>query len=132
VTVKKAPLTEVVSHLLEECRMVLPGIQALFGFQLVSVFNRRFDEVPFPNQVAHVVATGLVALSAGLIMTPAEYHRAVAPEGVTERLVWLSTRLLLASMFLLAVGVSVDFFVIPNPADLLPGCSPGSRLTPAS
>lgn len=27
------PLSEAVTHLLEECRMVLPGIQALFGFQ---------------------------------------------------------------------------------------------------
>jgi len=26
-------LSESVSHMLEECRMVLPGIQALFGFQ---------------------------------------------------------------------------------------------------
>ena len=27
---------------IEEARMVLPGIQALFGFQLVTVFNDRF------------------------------------------------------------------------------------------
>src|SRR5438445_33623 len=32
------------SHLLEECRMVLPGIQALFGFQLIAVFNQGFGE----------------------------------------------------------------------------------------
>jgi hypothetical protein len=27
---------------IEEARMVLPGIQALFGFQLIAVFNERF------------------------------------------------------------------------------------------
>ncbi|TLG71825.1 hypothetical protein [Methylocystis sp. B8] len=27
---------------IEEARMVLPGIQALFGFQLIAVFNNRF------------------------------------------------------------------------------------------
>ena len=26
-------ISDSVSHMLEECRMVLPGIQALFGFQ---------------------------------------------------------------------------------------------------
>lgn len=29
-------LSDSVSHMLEECRMVLPGIQALFGFQLIA------------------------------------------------------------------------------------------------
>jgi hypothetical protein len=26
-------------YILEECRMMLPGIQALFGFQLIAVFD---------------------------------------------------------------------------------------------
>jgi hypothetical protein len=30
----------------EEARMVLPGIQALFGFQLIAVFNQRYTELP--------------------------------------------------------------------------------------
>jgi len=35
-------LSEAAQTLLDECRMVLPGIQALFGFQLIAVFNDRF------------------------------------------------------------------------------------------
>ena len=35
-------LSDSVTHMLEECRMVLPGIQALFGFQLVAVFDSTF------------------------------------------------------------------------------------------
>lgn len=42
--VEKISLSEAVTHLLEECRMVLPGIQALFGFQLIVVFNPTFYE----------------------------------------------------------------------------------------
>lgn len=41
---EKESLSKVASHILEECRMVLPGIQALFGFQLIVVFNSRFWE----------------------------------------------------------------------------------------
>ena len=41
---EKLSLPEATSHLLEECRMVLPGIQALFGFQLIAVFNSRFAD----------------------------------------------------------------------------------------
>jgi Family of unknown function (DUF6328) len=114
VVAKKPDLTDVVSHLLDECRMVLPGIQALFGFQLVAVFNQRFDQIPFAHQAAHLAATGLVAIAAALVMTPAAYHRSVDPEGASERFVRISTRLLLASMVLLAAGVAVDFFVISS------------------
>ncbi|MDQ2943358.1 MAG: hypothetical protein M3R21_06785 [Candidatus Dormibacteraeota bacterium] len=32
------------THLLNEGRMVLPGIQALFGFQLIAVFNQTFSQ----------------------------------------------------------------------------------------
>lgn len=51
-------------HLLEECRMVLPGIQALFGFQLIAVFNQGFAEkLPQATQMVHLAATILSARS---------------------------------------------------------------------
>jgi hypothetical protein len=39
---KKEDISKATSHLLEECRMVLPSMQALFGFQWVAFFNQRF------------------------------------------------------------------------------------------
>lgn len=94
--------------------MVLPGIQALFGFQLVAVFNRRFAQIPYGHQVAHLAATGLVALAAGLVMAPAAYHRSTDPQGASERFGRVSTRLLLFGTVLVAAGVSIDFFVISS------------------
>src|SRR5438552_700853 len=35
---EKESLSQAVSHILEEARTVVPGIQALLGFQLVAVF----------------------------------------------------------------------------------------------
>src|SRR6185312_6704027 len=63
-------------HVLEECRMVLPGIQALFGFQLIAVFNQGFGEkLSQAQQVLHLVALVLTTLSMALVMTPAALHR---------------------------------------------------------
>lgn len=42
--VEPLPLAQAAKLLLEECRMVLPGIQALFGFQLMGVLQARFGE----------------------------------------------------------------------------------------
>ena len=40
--------------------MVLPGIQALFGFQLIAVFIERFKELTEDEQLIHFSATVLV------------------------------------------------------------------------
>ncbi|GAC1499183.1 MAG: hypothetical protein NVS1B6_05210 [Steroidobacteraceae bacterium] len=65
-----------VEHILEESRMVLPGIQALFGFQLIAVFNPRFDDVLGQGaQKLHLGAVILTATAIALIMAPAAYHR---------------------------------------------------------
>jgi hypothetical protein len=111
-TKKKEELPEAVSHLLDECRMVLPGVQALFGFQLVAVFNQRFSDLSFNDQVLHLAAVACVAVSAALVMTPAAFHRQVLPDGISERMLKISTWLLLASMALLGVGIAADFFIL--------------------
>jgi hypothetical protein len=106
-------LDSAAGHLLEECRMVLPGIQALFGFQLIAVFNDGFGEkLSSAQQQLHFVALILVALSAGLVMAPAAVHRQSQQRAVSERFIWLSSWLLLLSMFPLAVGLSLDVYLI--------------------
>lgn len=70
-------LSDSLQLLFEECRTVLPGIQALFGFQLIVV--------PWQRQI-HLVAVVLVAFAIGLIMTPASLHRRMEQGKATTRL----------------------------------------------
>jgi len=101
------------SHLIEECRMVIPGIQALFGFQLIAIFNEGFEQkLAEPVQVVHLVALVLTALSMALVMTPAAIHRIAEPMSVSERFLWMASNLLLAGMVSLALGVALDVFVV--------------------
>jgi hypothetical protein len=110
---EKLPLSKATLLLLEECRMVLPGLQALFGFQLIVVFNNRFAEVlSAPEQRLHLAAIGLVAVAVALIMTPAAYHRQKHTHKATEKFVRISSRLLLWSMPPLAVSLCLEFYLI--------------------
>jgi len=110
---EKLSLPEATTHLLEECRMVLPGIQALFGFQLIAVFNSRFaDDLAFAEQVLHLIAIALVALAVALVMAPAAYHRQVGPEDVSDEFIRMASRLMLWSMFPLMTGICLDFYLI--------------------
>jgi hypothetical protein len=110
---EKLSLSKATLLLLEECRMVLPGIQALFGFQLIAVFNNRFAEVlSATEQRLHLLAIGLVAIAVALIMTPAAYHRQKHTHTATEKFVRISSRLLLWSMPPLAVSLCLEFYLI--------------------
>jgi len=106
-------LDKAVEYLLEECRIVLPGIQVLFGFQLATVFTTRFaQDLSAGEQRLHLLAIALVAIAIALIMTPAAYHRQAEPEHASERFIRVSTRLLLASMPPLAVAICLDFYLV--------------------
>ena len=110
---KAESLSDTATHMLEECRMVLPGIQALFGFQLVAVFNSTFwTKLDRSEQVIHYVAIGLVASSVALVMTPAAYHRQAEPMTISKRLLTISTRLLFWSMYPLMSAILLDFYLI--------------------
>ncbi|WP_109014029.1 DUF6328 family protein [Novimethylophilus kurashikiensis] len=111
--IEKVPLVDAFRFVLEECRMVLPGIQGLFGFQLIAVFNDGFSEkLSAGEQALHLLALGLVAVAIALIMTPAAFHRHCGPNQVSDALVALSTRLVLWSMLPLSLGISLDFYLI--------------------
>lgn len=110
---EELPLSKAALYLLEECRMVLPGIQALFGFQLIAVFSNTFSQtLSVLEQQMHLAALGLVAVAAALVMTPASIHRHIGPREVTDRFITISTRLLVVAMYPLAIGISTDFYLI--------------------
>ena len=52
---EELPLSQAVTHLLDECRMILPGLQALFGFQLIAVFNQRFAQDLTPPKASSLL-----------------------------------------------------------------------------
>ena len=95
--------------------MVLPGIQALFGFQLIAVFNQGFGEkLSDVGQMVHLVAIILTTLSMALVMTPAALHRQAEPKEVSERFLWLASNMVLAGMVPLAVAIGLDSYVVAS------------------
>lgn len=105
-------LEEEATHVTDEARMVLPGVQAVLGFQLIAVFNQRFQEFSSGEQIVHLAAFLLVALAMGLMMTPAAYHRQVERGRVSQRFVDLASLLLTVAMLPLIAGLSLDTYLI--------------------
>lgn len=112
-TKKELPLDMAASLILDESRMILPGIQALFGFQLIVVFNDTFTQkLNVFEQRLHLLAIVLVVITTVIIMTQAMFHRQTALQDVEEEFIRVATRLLLISMFPLMASVCLEFYLI--------------------
>ena len=111
-TARPASLEEETRTVIGEARMVLPGIQAFFGFQLIAVFNNRFQDLTHTEQVLHLIALLLLAVSIALIMTPAAYHRIAERGMVSRHFVELASRFLECAMFPLMLSITVDLFLL--------------------
>ena len=107
-----ASLEEETRTTIEEARMVLPGIQAFFGFQLIAVFNNRFQDLTHMEQVFHFIALLMLALSIALIMAPAAYHRIAERGMVSRHFVEIASRFLEFAMFPLMLSITVDLFLL--------------------
>ncbi len=105
-------LSDAIKQLLEECRMVLPGIQALFGFQLVAVLSSGFPPLPAGLKRLHLASTVLTTVAIALVLAPAAYHRQAYPRSISESLLRISSRLLVASMWPLAVGICLELYLV--------------------
>ena len=97
---------------LDEARMVLPGIQALFGFQLIAVFTEGFRRVADVERLAYLGSLLLVTIAIALIMTPAAYDRIVGESRVSRRFVALASRLISIAMVPLMVGIALEIYIV--------------------
>ena len=110
--VERLRLPQAINEVLGECRMVLPGIQALFGFQLVAVTEPVFSKLPDGLKRLHLVATVLTTIAIALVLATPAYHRQVLPRAVSGELLRISTRLLVASLWTLAVSICLDLYLV--------------------
>ena len=109
---QKTDLTTRVKQVLIECRVVLPGAQALLGFQLIIMWMTAFYKIPQAWKLLHLASLMAVAISTILLITPAAYHRIVEQGEDSEMLHHITARLLLGAMVFLALGICGDFYVV--------------------
>jgi hypothetical protein len=101
-----------VDQTLTEARMVLPGAQALLGFQFATFFAERFLALPRVFQMIHLAALGCVALATILLIGTAAHHRLAEHGNATERFYRYASRLVESSLVALAFGMATDLYVV--------------------
>lgn len=107
-------LSEKISMMMIEGRVILPGAQALLGFQFAAFLTNSFEQLPHTAQLVHFGCLASVALSVILLMSPAAYHRLVAYGEDRPDVYRFGSRMILASLAPLSAGLSGEFFVVAS------------------
>jgi hypothetical protein len=107
-----APLHSRIEQMLTEARVILPGAQALFGFQLAIVLTEAFERLLPVPRILHGIALLCVALSVAMLITPAAIHRIVWAGEDSESFLRIGGRITIAALVPLAVGMAADCYVV--------------------
>jgi hypothetical protein len=103
-TTEQTGLHERIDQMLTEASAILPGSQALLGFQLSIVLTQAFERLPTTVKLVHGAALLFVALSIVLLMAPAAYHRIVYKGEDSEEFHRIGSRFVSYSTIPLALG----------------------------
>jgi hypothetical protein len=108
---EEQPLEARLVQALTELRVILPGAQALFGFQFAAILTQAFENLPDVSKWVHLASLSAVAASVIMLMAPAAYHRLAAHGNPEERVLRYTGRMMLCSLGTLSLGMVGDAYV---------------------
>ena len=106
------PLATKVEQLLTEARVIIPGGQALFGFQFIAMLTKGFDQLPHASQLVHTAGLCLIALNVIFLMTPAALHRLSFGGEDSDTFLRLGSLLVITAPLFLALGIAAELYVL--------------------
>jgi hypothetical protein len=101
-------------ELLNELRVLLPGVQMLFAFMLILPFTGAFRETSELQRLVYFGAFLCATAATGLLIAPSAYHRLLFRQGDKERLLWVGNRLAIVGTAFLGLAMAGVIFVVTN------------------
>ena len=102
---KAERLDRELTELVQELRVLLPGVQVLFAFLLTVPFSIGFRSVTGAERVLFFIALSATTVSAVLMIAPSARHRARFRDRDKEAIIVSSNHLTLASTAFLAIAM---------------------------
>jgi O-antigen/teichoic acid export membrane protein len=101
-------------QLLQELRVVLPGVQVLFAFLLAVPFSSRFGEVDQFERDVYFAALLLSAVAVALLMAPSIQHRILFRREQKRYLVNIGSVTTIAGMTALALAIVLSLVLVAH------------------
>ncbi|HYK80836.1 MAG TPA: DUF6328 family protein [Micropepsaceae bacterium] len=100
-----------IEQMLTEARVILPGAQALLGFQFIAVLTNAFRELSAFDRIMHFTALAAIMLTVMLLLAPAAIHRLAFDGRDDDAFHRLGSRIVTIALIPLAAGLSCDSYV---------------------
>jgi hypothetical protein len=101
-------------ELLNELRVVLPGMQVLFAFMLTVPFSQGWPKITSPQRTVFFVAFLSISAATAFLIAPTAFHRLRWREGDKERMLEVSNRFAIIGTALLAIAMTCVVFVLTD------------------
>jgi hypothetical protein len=101
-------------QLLQELRIVLPGVQVLFAFLLAVPFSSRFGKVDGFERDIYFAALLLSAVAVALLMAPSMQHRILFRHEQKRYLVSSASLMTIAGMTALALATVLSLVLVAH------------------
>jgi Family of unknown function (DUF6328) len=109
--VEKVPIHTMIEQMLTEARVILPGAQAMLGFQLIVTMTQPFNDMAAGIKLIHFIALGAVILTVILLITPAAVHRLSFAGRDDAGFYRIGSQVITIALVPLAIGIVSDFAV---------------------
>jgi amino acid transporter len=111
---QKERLNRELMELLQELRVIIPGVQVLLAFLLTAPFQQRFAQLPGSMRNAFFASIASATLATAFLIAPSAHHRLRWRAGEKERLVRMGNRMAIAGTFFLAAAIVLALYVITD------------------
>jgi hypothetical protein len=101
-------------ELLNELRVIMPGVQVLFGFLLTVPFQQGFEKIDAFQRDVYFVTLLLTAVAAAFLMAPSAFHRLTFRAGQKPYLLELGTRQTIVGLGALALAMNGTLLLLTD------------------
>ena len=110
----KERLDRELGELLQELRVVLPGVQVLLAFLLTAPFQQRFAQLPGSMRNAFFASIACATLATAFLIAPSAHHRLRWRAGEKERLVRVGNQMAIVGTVFLAAAIVLALYVVTD------------------
>jgi uncharacterized protein DUF6328 len=111
---EKQRLNRNLDQLLQELRVVLPGVQVLFAFLLAVPFSSRFGDVDRFEKDVYFVALLLSAVAVAFLMAPSIQHRILFRHEQKQFLVSTGSAFTIVGMTALSLAIVLSLVLVAH------------------
>jgi hypothetical protein len=101
-------------ELLQELRVILPGVQVLLAFLLTAPFQQRFGSITGSMRNAFFAAIVCATVATACLIAPSAHHRMRWRAGDKDRLVRIGNRMTIVGTVFLAAAIVLALFVVTD------------------